>query len=262
MDYWTARALLEWQVEMGVDEAILDTPINRYEIEEKAPVAKVAAPISPVKSNEPPAIPVKAKIDPVAEAEKAARAAESLESLAASMRGFEHCDLKKGARSFVFFDGNPRARVMIIGEAPGREEDKQGKPFVGKAGQLLDRMFAAIGLSRHSPGAEDALYISNVLPWRPPGNRTPEKNEIAMMLPFLKRHVELADPDLVVLMGNTPCQALLGQGGITRIRGSWTEALGKPVMPMLHPAYLLRQPAAKRESWADLLSLRTRLKSK
>ena len=164
-----------------------------------------------------------------------------------------------GARNTVFADGKPAARVMIIGEAPGRDEDQKGLPFVGRAGHLLDKMFAAIGLSRQSPDAEAALYITNVLPWRPPGNRDPEPAEIAQMLPFLARHVDLADPDLIVLMGNAACSAALGKRGILRLRGTWAEAFGRPALPMTHPAYLLRNPAAKREAWADLLSLRARL---
>jgi DNA polymerase len=136
----------------------------------------------------------------------------------------------------------------------------QGKPFVGRAGQLLDLMFRQIGLSRETPDAEAALYITNVLPWRPPQNRDPEANEMAMMLPFLHRHIALADPDIIVAMGNHACDALLGRKGITRLRGTWSEAVGKPVLPMFHPAYLLRNPAAKREAWADLLSLQARLR--
>ena len=148
---------------------------------------------------------------------------------------------------------------MIVGEAPGRDEDIEGRPFVGKAGQLLDKMLAAIGLSRTAMDPEQAVYITNVLPWRPPSNRTPEPDEIAMLLPFLERHIALADPAFVVLMGNTPCQALLGRSGITRLRGNWVEVLGRPALPMVHPAYLLRMPAAKREAWADLLALKGRL---
>jgi DNA polymerase len=132
---------------------------------------------------------------------------------------------------------------------------------VGKAGQLLDRMFAAIGLSRTAPAPDNAIYITNVLPWRPPANRTPEPAEIAMMLPFLKRHVELAAPDLLVLMGNTPCQAVLGRQGILRLRGQWAEGFGLPVMPMTHPAYLLRQGPAKRDAWSDLLEISARLQA-
>ena len=197
--------------------------------------------------------------DPVDLARAAANAARSLEDLRAAIVGFDHCDLKKGARNTVFADGNPAARVLILGEAPGADEDREGRPFVGRAGQLLDKMFAAIGLSRTSPDAATALYITNVLPWRPPGNRDPEPVEIAMMLPFVERHIALVDPAVIVVVGNTPLFALTGTKGILRARGNWTMALGKPVLPMTHPAYLLRNPAAKREAWADLLSLKARL---
>ncbi|WP_164738291.1 uracil-DNA glycosylase, partial [Frigidibacter oleivorans] len=229
-----------------------------------APVPAAPAPAAPAAGGParqawtPP--PEPAKVDPAAVAEALAGPAATLDDLAAVLQDFDHCELKKGARNFVFCDGRPGARVMIVGEAPGRDEDIQGKPFVGAAGRLLDRMFAAIGLSRGAPDAEAALYICNVLPWRPPQNRTPDPDEIAMMRPFLKAHVRLADPDVLVLMGNTPCQAVLGRGGILKLRGQWAEAWGKPVLPMTHPAYLLRTPEAKREAWADLLSLRAKLR--
>ncbi|MES2550604.1 MAG: uracil-DNA glycosylase, partial [Pseudomonadota bacterium] len=182
------------------------------------------------------------------------------EDLSAAMASFDLCDLKKGARNTVFADGNPKARVLILGEAPGAEEDREGRPFVGRAGQLLDRMFAAIGLSRTSPDARSAVYITNVLPWRPPGNRDPEPAEIAMMLPFVERHIALVDPQVIVVVGNTSLFALTGGKGILRARGTWSQALGKPLLPMAHPAYLLRNPSAKREAWADLLSLQARLR--
>ena len=151
---------------------------------------------------------------------------------------------------------------MIIGEAPGRDEDIQGKPFVGRAGQFLDLMFSHIGLSRASTDAETALYITNVLPWRPPQNRDPREDEIAMMRPFLARHIGLVASEVLVIMGNHACQALLGRRGITRLRGKWTSALGTTVLPMFHPAYLLRNPLAKREAWEDLLLLQAKLKGK
>ena len=255
--YWNDRALLEWQMELGAIDAICDAPVNRYELEAKAPKPEP----TPQKSrNAPPTIPVVPDIDAVAVATTLAGQAPDLEMLAATMAGFEHCDLKKGAQKFVFADGNPEARVMIIGEAPGREEDRAGKPFVGQAGQLLDKMLAAIGMDRAVSDRAQAVYIANVLPWRPPSNRTPTPEEIAMMLPFLERHIALANPDVLVLMGNTPCQALLGRAGITRIRGQWQTAVNRPVMPMFHPAYLLRQTAAKRDAWADLLALKSKLK--
>jgi DNA polymerase len=173
---------------------------------------------------------------------------------------YEHCELKRGARSLVFADGNPAARVMIVGEAPGRDEDAEGRPFVGRAGQLLDRMFAAIGLSRDATESARSIYITNVMVWRPPQNREPTASEIAMMVPFLERHVALADPAVIVTMGNIPLAALLGTRGITRLRGQWATAFGRPVLPMFHPAYLLRNPEAKREAWADLLELQARLR--
>ncbi len=262
-EHQAARALLEWQLELGADEAISDAPVNRFELPEKP--ARPARPGPAPAADAPapgPAIGRAAAapdVDPVQEARRAAAAAQDLEALRAAIEAFEYCDLKRGAHSTVFADGNPDARVMIIGEAPGREEDLKGRPFVGRAGQLLDRMFAAIGLSRASPDPQTALYITNVLPWRPPHNRDPRPEEIAMMLPFVARHVELAGPDILVLMGNIACQALLGKRGITRLRGHWAQALGKPALPMFHPAYLLRNPAAKREAWHDLLMLRERL---
>jgi DNA polymerase len=247
-----ALAALALQIDLGADEAIGDGPVNRYaEAARRAPKAEPPRP-----ELAPPAA-----ADPVAAATAAAAGAQDLEALRAAIAAFEHCEIKKGARTTVFADGNPQARVMILGEAPGREEDQAGLPFVGAAGQLLDRMFAAIGLSRTSPDPATALYITNVLPWRPPQNREPEPAEIAMMRPFVERHVALADPEVIVVMGNTPCLALLGHKGILRLRGHWAEALGRPVLPMTHPAYLLRTPAAKREAWADLLALQDKLRS-
>ncbi|WP_415182033.1 uracil-DNA glycosylase [Phaeovulum sp.] len=258
LDFHAAVALMQWQMEMGVDEAILDAPLNRYDLPESLAVkpaatgARVPAPVDgvPARTSGP---------DPVAVAAAAAAAASDLPALAEAQRAFDLCELKKGARSFVFADGVARARVMIVGEAPGREEDIAGRPFVGAAGELLDRMLAAIGLSRQAPAPESGVYITNVMPWRPPGNREPTPAEIAMMQPFLARHVALADPDLIVLMGNAPCMAGLGQRSILRLRGQWATAFGKPALPMVHPAYLLRQPQGKRDAWVDLLELRARL---
>ncbi|UWQ50461.1 uracil-DNA glycosylase [Leisingera caerulea] len=250
LDYLSARALLEWQAELGATEALCDAPVDRYALEQAPPKPKPkpgAAPAPPPKPKE---------VDPVEVAQKAAKAAASLPGLRDALEAFDHCDLKRGARNLVFSDGQPGARVMIIGEAPGREEDLQGKPFVGRAGQLLDKMLEAIGLSR-----AESVYITNVLPWRPPQNRDPLPAEIAMLTPFLERHVALAEPDILVLMGNISCQAVLGKRGITRLRGKWDQAWTKPVIPMFHPAYLLRQPSQKRLAWADLLELKARLAS-
>jgi len=254
LDWHAARAALEWQVDMGVTETISETPINRFE--QVAPKPKALGAAAQPAAATPIALDV--TVDPAAEAEAAARAASDLPALRAAMDAYPHCELKKGARNLVFCDGVAGARVMIIGEAPGRDEDRVGKPFVGRAGQLLDKMLAAIDMGRDREG-DDAVYITNVLPWRPPQNRDPKPEEMAMMLPCLKRHLELAAPALLVVMGNISCQALLGKRGITRLRGHWSEAVGRPVLPMFHPAYLLRNPAAKREAWADLLTLQARL---
>ncbi|WP_101068759.1 uracil-DNA glycosylase [Roseovarius salinarum] len=254
-DIRALRDLLAWQVELGATEAIGDAPVNRYAL-----AAGEAAPGSAAARTEaaPPAERTR-EDDPVAVAKDLAEGARDLAALRAAIAAFEHCDLKRGARNLVFCDGNPAARVMIVGEAPGRDEDREGKPFVGRAGRLLDRMLAEIGLSRAAEAPEHAVYITNVLPWRPPQNRDPKPDEIAMLLPFVKRHVALVDPAVVVLMGNISCQAALGRRGITRLRGHWTEGYGRPALPMFHPAYLLRNPAAKREAWADMLELKARL---
>lgn len=247
LDYHTARALLDWQIELGATDAIGDAPVDRYALPDTTPKAK-----KPAAAQAAPPKPV--KVDPVAVAKSVAQGARSLDQLRAAMAAFDHCELKRGARQLVFADGTPGARVMIIGEAPGREEDREGKPFVGRAGQLLDRMLAAIDLSR-----DQNVYITNVLPWRPPQNRDPKPEEIGMMKPFLERHVALAKPEVLVIMGNISCQAVLGKRGITRLRGQWDQALNLPVIPMFHPAYLLRQPQMKRQAWADLLELKARL---
>ena len=264
MDYHAALAALAWQVDLGADEAIGDAPVNRYAVAAEAKAARAKAEAETEAPAPAPAAPAAAAPadDAATEARQLAGAARTLDDLRLALAGFERCDLRHGARSLVFSDGDPRARVMMVGEAPGRDEDLEGRPFVGKAGQLLDRMLAAIGLDRASPDPDAAVYITNVLPWRPPQNRDPAPDEVEMMLPFVTRHIELADPEILVLVGNHACQALLGRRGITRLRGGWTEAAGRPALPMLHPAYLLRTPAAKREAWADLLSLRARLDSR
>jgi DNA polymerase len=256
---------LAWQIEAGVTDAVGETPVDRYALPDSLPPATAAAPAAmpdappaaPAASPVPPAPAV--DVDPVAAATEAADAADDLDALRAALAAFPHCDLRHGARQLVFCDGVPGARVMIVGEAPGREEDAQGRPFVGRAGQLLDRMFAAIGLARTASEPARALYITNILPWRPPENRDPRPDEIAMMKPFVARHVALAAPELLIAMGNISCQALLGRRGITRLRGNWERVQGCPAMPMFHTAYLLRNPAAKREAWADLLELAARL---
>ena len=254
VDWHSARALLEWQVELGATEAILDAPVDRFALETAAP--KPAAAKATSAQSAPRSI---AKQDPVPIAKQMAEAASSLEALQAALASFEHCDLQRGARNLVFSDGNPKAQVMIVGEAPGREEDQQGKPFVGRAGQLLDKMLAAIGLDRQAPEPANAAYITNVVPWRPPQNREPSPEEIAMLTPFLLQHIALIKPSIVVAMGNISCQALFGKRGITKLRGQLQNCCETDVIPMFHPAYLLRNPSAKKLAWADLLMLKAKL---
>lgn len=261
-DWHAAFAALAWQVECGVTEVMSETVSNAYDLPDRLeaprpPQARAGA----ASMGNMPAPPAEAppRDAPEVIAARAAAAATDLAALHAAIAAFDECELKKGARNTVFSDGLPGAHVMIVGEAPGREEDRSGKPFVGEAGQMLDRMFAAIGLSRRETDPARALYITNTMPWRPPQNRDPSEEEIAMMRPFLLRHIALARPRLLVATGNTACSALFGERGILRLRGQWQECEGLAVLPITHPAYLLRQPAAKREAWADLLALRARL---
>jgi len=252
IDYWTARALLDWQVELGVTEAISDVPIDRFALETRPLVAKTAKPAL-IR-----ATPI-ADVDPVDIAKTAAAGAATLDELKAAMADFGQCDLQRGAQNLVFADGSPTARVMVIGETPGRDEDLQGVPFVGQVGDLLDNMFAAIAMARSAEGVA-GVYLTTVLPWRPPQNRDPKPEEIAMMRPFVERHIALAKPDLIVLMGGVACQMLLGQRGMTRLRGHWKDIAGIPALPMFHPDYLLKNPHSKRAAWADFLSLQARLR--
>jgi DNA polymerase len=267
LDHHAARAALEWLVELGATEAIGETPVNRFEAAAVAPAAAAmptaaAAPAHPAAAALPAAASpaAAAAADAVALAEAAAGAAPDLAALRAAISAYDLCDLRRGARNLVFADGNPEAEVMVVGEAPGRDEDLAGRPFVGRAGQLLDLMFAAIGRTRTARDPAAALYITNVMPWRPPGNREPTPEEMAMMLPFVRRHIALVRPRALVLMGNVAAHALMGRRGITALRGTWAEVAGIPALPMFHPAYLLRTPAAKRHAWEDLLSLRARVR--
>lgn len=252
-----AAEALRWLSEMGADEVIGESPVNRL----VAPAAKpVAAPARPAPA--PAAAPAAAPA--VAVTGQAAAQYQSLAEIEAALAGFDACPLKKTATSLCFADGNPNARVMLVGEAPGRDEDIQGKPFVGRSGQLLDRMLAAVGLSRAAQDRESAVFITNTIFWRPPGNRTPTEAETQMCLPFLLRTIELQKPDVIVCLGATPAQRLTGRtDGILKLRGKWVTAnvngRNIPLLPTLHPAYLLRQPAQKRLAWRDLLALRQML---
>lgn len=252
-EYWSAKAALDWQVEMGADEAIGDVPIDRYALEAKKPAPKPAV----ISQTAPPIPAPMAEIDAVAVAKLAATAAQDVDGLRAAMAAFEHCALKAAARNLIFSDGVVGAPVMIITDAPDRDDDRAGKLFAGPSGVLLDKMLGAIGLDRTG---DAPVYIAPVLPWNPPQNSDPGANDRAMMLPFLERHIALAAPKLIVLMGNSPCQMLIGKSGMTRLRGGWTDAAGCPTIPMFAPSYLMQNQGAKRDAWADLLSLKARLK--
>lgn len=260
LSYHDALAMLDWQIELGADEAILDTPVDRFALSDTPPpVAAPPAPPAPVALGDAPLVPAAPVVDAVAAAQTAAAAARDLAALNAAIEGFGLCPLSQTAQRVVFADGLPGARVMILTDPPRREEDQQGKPLVGAEGKLFDRMMAAIGLSRSADDPANRLYIAPVLPWRPPQDCAPTSEEMAMMAPFLQRHITLAAPDLLVLMGNHACQGLLGRSGVTRLRGQWAEVTGRPTLAMFHPEHLLRKPADKALAWADLLSLKARL---
>lgn len=267
----TARAVLRYFAEAGVDEILADAPVDRFSSPQPAVAPSIPAPPA-VSSQAPPIAPGQTapshsgavtsskagNVNAEMTAEALARAADSLDALRAAMQSFDECPLKATAKNLVFSDGNPQADIMLIGEAPGADEDRQGVPFVGVSGQLLDRMLASIGLDRGS------VYITNILAWRPPGNRKPTPAETTMCLPFIRRHIELVAPRVLVFVGGTSASTLLGRSeGITRLRGRWLEYVmdGKAIdaMAIFHPAYLLRQPALKRDAWRDLLEIHARL---
>ncbi len=256
---------LRWHIEMGVDELIDDQPFDRYAMAAITPAA-VTVP-SPYANSQParPAGPASPG-QPLAPSEGArdaiaiARDANSIEDLRERLETFEGCALKFTATNTVFADGDPASDVMFIGEAPGVDEDRQGLPFVGASGQLLNRMLSALGRERTS------IYISNILFWRPPGNRSPTAAETAACLPFVQRHIELARPKVLVFLGGSSAKTMLDRTeGIMRLRGKWfdymSEELGTPIpaMPTFHPAFLLRQSAQKREAWRDFLAIQEKL---
>jgi DNA polymerase len=272
-----ARELLAFYAEAGVDALVQEEPVDSFASPDRV-APTLARKVSPDSPAQCPAIPPASRAraaEPlplvlnggppspeaaVMAAREAARSAQSLEELRAMLAGFEGCALRTTATQLVFADGNPQARVMFVGEAPGRDEDIEGLPFVGRSGKLLDRMMAAIGLDRTS------AYIANIIPWRPPGNRTPTPQESQICLPFILRQIELANPDVLVCLGGPAAQALIGvKEGIMKTRGRWfayhTGTREIRVIATLHPAYLLRQPLQKRLAWRDFLAIRKALAS-
>lgn len=252
-------AVLDWYRAAGVDIAVGEEPVDRFA--QRAPQRMTPPPAAPTRqqaAERPTETPVLGG-DP-SEARSLAASAQSLDELQAILGAYDGCGLKLRATQLVFADGNPEAKIMLIGEAPGAEEDRQGKPFVGKSGQLLDRMLAAIGLDRTK------VYIANTVPWRPPGNRTPTPEEMALCLPFLHRQVELVAPKVVMTLGGPAMQTIFSTTtGIIKMRGKWSNvAIGNhtaEAIPTLHPAYLLRNPAAKQQAWRDMLSLKLKIEA-
>jgi DNA polymerase len=273
-----ACELLAFYLEAGVDALVGETSVDHLAAQAEpmprpATTTLTSAPVSPAPSRAPASQPIPPRAAPapaaattaplapdtaVMTAREAARNAASLEELRAIMQGFTGCALRVTATQLVFADGNPQARVMFVGEAPGRDEDIAGLPFVGRSGKLLDRMLAAIGLDRTS------AYIANIIPWRPPGNRTPTPQESQICLPFIRRQIELANPDVLVCLGGPSSQALLGfTDGIRRTRGRWiafnTGTREIRAIATFHPAYLLRSPLEKRHAWRDFLAIKQAL---
>jgi uracil-DNA glycosylase len=266
-----ARELLAFYLDAGADALIGEEPVDRMADEAPPPPANVSSngearhaptPDRVPRSGLPPAGEGKAApVSPDAAAmaaREAAKTAANLDDLRALLENFEGCSLRNTATQLVFADGNPQSRLMFVGEAPGYEEDVSGKPFVGRSGKLLDRMIEAIGLDRTQ------VYIANVVPWRPPGNRTPTPQETAICLPFIRRQIELAHPDILVCLGGPSMQTLLNtRDGITRTRGKWfpydTGSREIRAMATFHPAFLLRSPLQKRLSWRDFLAIKKAL---
>jgi len=271
---------LAWQEAMGIDEALLDDAADDTTVTLSALAAPAGAnrpatapavesqeqepasgtrPSSSSPETAPAPAPAPAPVRQPAPPSPELAGIASLEELRTALEAFEGCALKHTASNMIFADGNPAARLMVIGEVPGRDEDRIGLPLVGGAGQLFDRMLASIGLSR-----ADA-YATTLIPWRPPGNRTPTDEEMDILMPWLCRHIQLADPDRILLLGGAPAKALLGQaGGILKLRGRWHDldaggGVARRAMATLHPAYLLRSPAQKRLAYTDLLALAAEL---
>ncbi len=260
----SARDLLAFYTEAGVDAVLSETPADYFAEPQASPVPepRTSSQAVPATATRVPPPPAASAPPPPEEAIMAARAAaksaSSLEDLRAILETFEGCALRQTAKRLVFADGNPQARVMFVGEAPGYDEDIQGLPFVGRSGQLLDKMLTAIGLDR------TGAYITNIIPWRPPGNRDPSLHETSICLPFIQRQIELVDPNVLVCLGKPSTAALLGvSDGIRKTRGRWftynTGAREIRAIATFHPAYLLRSPLEKRLAWRDFLAIRKAL---
>lgn len=274
-------AALQWYIDNGVDEALEDAPVDRYALKEP-PIVKPAA--QSLQPNQPqmsardmaenaPDMSSAAlgASDARAEAIKLAAAANTLEELREAIAEFEGISLKKTATNIVFSDGNPKAKIMLVGEAPGADEDRLGKAFAGESGHMLDKMLKCIDIERGAEDPAQSIYISNVLNWRPPGNRSPAPGEIEASLPFIERHIQIIKPEILIFCGGVPAKALLASNdGISKLRKKWYEylpqtpefkAAAKPIAAIatFHPSYLLKTPSQKKAAWADLLEIKRKL---
>lgn len=277
--------LLEWQIEMGAGEAIGENPVDWFAHNLEAAKSKklttnsdqtgqlasqtnLTAPMPDVLTNRlnretSTALPVASSQDTVGDARKLAAKCSSIDDIIAALENFDACPLSRTASNLCFIDGNRNAKILLIGDVPERDEDLQGKPFVGRSGQLLDKILGHIGLSRDHTDVENSVLISNTVFWRPPGNRKPTESEILMCLPFLNKLIELTSPQLIICLGATPAQRLTGETkGITRLRGRWFNYVNNqhqiPVLATLHPSYLLRQPMQKKLAWRDFLAFQAK----
>jgi len=272
MNHAAAKMALQFYLDHGVDEALLDEAQDRTVLREVPKPSIEAKRAGPPLPQSPASDMVVGKSERRDEAVKLAKAAQTIDALRDAVASFDGVTIKKTATNLVFCDGNPDARVMVIGEAPGADEDRQGKPFVGVTGQLLDRILKCINLGRDEEDVAQAVYMSNILNWRPPGNRTPSLAEIELSLPFIERHIQLVQPDLLIFCGGVSAKSLLGSTeSISRLRKRWhdytpqTPELTKNAKPIsaivtYHPEYLLKTPAQKRSVWADMLEIQKKLK--
>lgn len=278
-EYTAAKAALQFYAEHGVDVAVNDDVIDKTALKDiitqpEAPTLQSADDQTSFAKQAAEAPPIMlGKADSHPKAIELAKSAQTLEELKEAIAEFDGISLKKTATNMVFCDGNPDAKVMLIGEAPGADEDRQGKPFVGISGQLLDKIFACIGIERTEEDPLKSIYISNIINWRPPGNRTPAPAEIEVSLPFIERHIQLIKPELIILCGGVAAKSLLGSGdSISRLRKTWHDYTPQnadiaenikpiPAIATYHPAYLLRTPAQKKAVWADMLMLNEKRKT-
>lgn len=265
-DWDAALAALAWQNDMGVEEALMDAPRSAYDLPDRAEwqttaqtMPQVAPQVAP-QVTQVTAAPRPTSANAAIEAARlAAGRCQNLDDLRAALAGFDHLEIKKGARDMVFGAGHPNADALLLTDPPNREDERAKSPFSGDAAQLLDKMFAAIGLTQGNPDPAQALYLLPALPWRTPQDRAPLQDELDIIRPFVAGHIALIAPKLVILMGNAALQLGMNNTGIRGARGLWGQAFGLPAVAMVTPQHLLQNPSDKREAWADLLAIKAAL---